>query len=166
MIGVRKSEIPQAALTQSYVGRPGTRVDCYVAHTKGDVSLEEFVGSFYRGKLFGIERWLIEKVVGHGSSEAQLKTLLAGEEIIFSAWTQIERNADQLIMQDYQGRTCSWFMVEPNSAGTDLYFGSIIQPTDYLKRGEGLSKLIFTILLPVHGLYSRLLLGQAAKRFR
>ena len=166
MICVRKSEIPKSALTQLYVGRRGTRVDCYAVKVKGDISLEDFVGSFYRGKLFGFERWLIEKVVGYVSNEQQLERLLKQQDITFSAWTQIERTPSQLIMQDYQSRTCSWFMVEDSGAVTALYFGSIIQPTKHLKHGEFLSKLIFTILLPAHGLYSRLLLSQAAKRFR
>ena len=166
MISVRKSKTPDAALTQAYVGTRGTRVDCYVAQAKGDVTLEKFVGSFYRGKLFGFERWLIGRVVGHASSEMQLENLLGGKGAKFSAWTQIQRNDAQLIMQDYQGRTCSWFMVEKNADGTALYFGSIIQPTEHLKHGEGLSKPIFTLLLPLHGLYSRLLLSQAARQFR
>lgn len=163
MLSVRKSEIPATALAQSYLEATMTRVDCYKISTPDQLSLEDFVGQFYRGRLFRFERIMIKIVTGHASSEAQLKALLAGESKTFSAWTESARTDSQLIMCDYQGRTCSWFMVEPNETGTDLYFGTILKPTNYFKRGEWLSKPIFTAFLPIHGLYSRLLLSQAAK---
>ena len=175
MIKVRRSVIPPLALVGSYVGQCGTKVDCYRVQVPGQVLLEEFVGSFYRGHLFRFERWVIKTFIGRGSSEAQIEDLLAGKSSIFSAWTQTERCQDQLVMCDYQHRTCSWFMVQKvmkkevgdvdEAEGTWLYFGTVLKPTDYAGRAEWLSYPIFTIFLPVHDIYSRLLLGQAAKSF-
>lgn len=166
MFAVSKCAIPDGALTRPYAAQHGVSVDCYKAEVCGDVSLEEFVGRFYRGRLFKMERWLIEKVVGATSSEEQLENLLQQKSTKFSAWAQIAREPAQMIMRDYQGKTCSWFMTAPHEAGTTLYFGSIVNPDGRSGHVEGVSKMIFTLLLPLHGLYSRLLLSQAAKRFR
>jgi len=166
MFNVRKSEIPATALVQSYLDAPRTRVDCYKISAAGEVSLEDFVGPFYRSRLFRFERIMIKIVTGHGSSEAQLKALLTGESKTFSAWTESARTDSQLIMCDYQDRTCSWFMVEPHDGSTNLYFGTLLKPTDYFKHGEWLSKPIFMALLPLHELYSCLLLSGAVKGVR
>ena len=163
MLGVRKSEIPMTALVKAYQGQPKTRIDCYKIYADKLVNLEYFVGRFYRGRLFRIERALISRFTGHPSSDKQLNDLLSATSKTFSAWTQSARNENQLIMCDYQGRTCSWFMVEPQDEGTSLYFGTVLKPTQYFKGLEWLSKPIFTLFLPAHGLYSRLLLGAAAK---
>jgi len=163
MFRVRKSDIPDDALIGAYQNKPKTRIDCYRIFINEPVNLEEFIGRFYRGHLFRIERFLIGKIVGHPSSEAQLADLLSGTSTTFSAWTQSARNENQLIMCDYQDRTCSWFMIEPQDSGTNLYFGTILKLTNYFNRLEWLSKPIFTLCLPAHGIYSRLLLGAAAK---
>ncbi len=166
MTYVRKADIPAAALVNSYSGKPETRVDSYEIDVPNRVSLEAFIGSFYRGRLFRIERWIIQTLTGHASSDAQIEALLCGKAEKFSAWTLEVRRRDQMIMCDYQSRTCSWFMVEPRNGGTCLRFGSVIKPTDYAGRSEWLSKPVIVLLLPLHGLYSRLLLSQAAKPFR
>lgn len=166
MIQVRKTNIPETALVNRYLGKPKARVDSYKIDVAGRVTLEEFVGSFYRGRLFRMERKIIEAVVGRKSSDAQIDALLAGETEIFSAWSLEARSLNQLIMCDYQSRTCSWFMVETLPSGTRLRFGSVIKPTGKSGQSERSSKLIVTLLLPLHGLYSRLLLSQAAKPFR
>ena len=163
MLRVHKSEIPMTALVKAYQGQPKTRIDCYRIFIDKPIKLESFIGRFYRGRLFRIERFLIHKIVRHPSSEAQLNDLLSGMSKTFSAWTQSARNENQLIMCDYQGRTCSWFMVEPQDEGTNLYFGTVLKPTKHFKGLEWLSKPIFTLFLPAHGLYSRLLLGAASK---
>ena len=163
MFRVHKSDIPPASLVNAYQGKSCERIDCYRAFVDGPTNIENFVGRFYRGRLFRIERAMISLVTKHKSSDAQLDALLFGNSKRFSAWTQSGRTKNQLIMCDYQDRTCSWFMVEPYKTGTYLYFGTIFKRTNYFGGLEWLSKPLFTLLLPVHGLYSRLLLGAAAR---
>lgn len=160
---VRKSNIPPSALVHTYLDKPKTRVDCFHILSPNKVSLERFVGQFYRSPLFRTERAILKVATGYSSSDTQLEALLAQEGKTFSAWTQVARNENQLIMSDYQNRTCSWFMVEPDEHVTDLYFGTVVQPTNYYKYGEWLSKPIFKALLPVHIIYARSLLAQTAK---
>ena len=166
MFRVHTSDIPSPSLVDTHYSKSSERIDCYRIFVENSTNLESFVGCFYRGRLFRIERALISLVTGHKSSHAQLDELLSKKTKIFSAWTECQRNENQLIMCDYQGRTCSWFMVEPHKNGTYLYFGTVLKRTNYFPRFEWLSKPIFTLLLPVHGLYSRLLLSAAARNRR
>ena len=166
MISVRKTTLPATALVRPYLNQSGTRADCFSAFVPQQVSLEEFVGQFYRGRLFRLERWIIKTLIGRPSTDAQIDSLLAGENETFSAWALEAHSDNQLIMCDYQNRTCSWFMTETGSDGTRLYFGTLLKPTTHFKRGEWLSKPLFTLMLPMHYLYSRLLLSQAARSLR
>jgi len=166
MVKVRKTPLPVSALVKSYLDQRGARADCFSVCLSRQVSLEAFVGQFYRGRLFRLERWLIKAFIGRPSTDAQIDSLLAGENETFSAWALEARSDTQLIMCDYQNRTCSWFMVEEQGTGTRLYFGTLLKPTTYFSRGEWLSKPLFTLMLPVHYLYSRLLLSQAARSLR
>lgn len=163
MMRVSKSKIPNSSLARRYLDKPKTRVDCFHIRSPNNVSLETFVGQFYRSPLFRTERAILKVATGYRSSDTQLEDLLAQEGKTFSAWTQVARNENQLIMSDYQNRTCSWFMVEADENGTDLYFGTVVQPTNYYKYGEWLSNPIFKALLPVHIIYARSLLAQTAK---
>lgn len=166
MFDVRKTIVPDNGPVKTYEDRQDAKVDSYKIIVPGHVSLSDYIGSFYRGRLFRMERKIIHKVTGHASSDAQIEELLAGERDTFSAWTRDAESENQLIMCDYQSRTCSWFMVEPDGSNTVLRFGTVIKPTDYAGRFERFSKLMFTLFMPLHGLYSRLLLSQAAKPFR
>jgi len=162
---LEKCALPKEALLQTYAAKPDAHTDCYASHIEGVFTLEDYVGCFYRGRLFGLERWLLKIIVKRPSSEEQLKALLYNDGQSFAAWTLEKRTEDQLIMCDYQKRTRSWFMVEPTTGtGTRLYFGSAVVKTNYLKHGEGIAPLIFRLLMPFHYLYSRLLLSSAARR--
>lgn len=166
MAKVSISMLPEAALLQNYKQMPDSYTDCYAAHIGRKVSIEDYVRTFYTGRLFRMERWIIARIVHLGSSDAQLSELLDGNSDKFSAWTIEDRNERQLLMCDYQKRTRSWFMAEPCRGGTRIYFGTAVVKTSYLKRGEGAAPLIFRLLMPVHRLYARLLIGSAARRLR
>ena len=166
MVKVRKTPLPASALVRPYLDQSATWADCFSAFISREVSLEQFVGQFYRGRLFRFERWMIKTVIGRPSTDAQIDSLLTGETDTFSAWSSDARSENQLIMCDYQNRTCSWFMVETEADGTRLYFGTLLKPTKYLGRAEWLSKPLFTLMLPAHDIYSRLLLSQAANSLR
>ena len=132
-----KSSIPTSAYVNCYVGQDKTLIDCYRINVLHEVSLEDFVGQFYRGRLFKIERWVIKTFTGHPSSDTQIDSLLSQRSANLSAWTQEFRGSTELVMCDYQKRTCSWFMTEKQAGGgTGLYFGTVLKPTDHFKRME------------------------------
>ena len=78
MVKVRKTPRPASALVRPYLDQKGTQVDCYSAIVPSEVSLEQFVGQFYRGRLFRFERWMIKTVIGRPSTDAQIDSLLTG----------------------------------------------------------------------------------------
>jgi hypothetical protein len=124
------------------------------------------VAAFYTTWLFRLERWILRLAVARPSTDEEAHELARGERDSFAAWSVEARAPDQLLMCDFTSRTRSWLMVAPaaGAAGTRLYFGSVVVPVRDPKTGE-------TGLGPVHGplfgfhrVYSRLLLGAAARR--
>jgi len=164
MIGVIKSELPDKAILLKY---RDSYTDCYSLFVAQNLTLEPYVQAFYTGRVFKLERWLISTFTGLPSSQNQLDDMLYNNSEIFSAWTVEERTEGQLLMCDFQKRTRSWFMVVPENNGTRFYFGSAVVKTDYWNSAsERFAQLIFKILMPFHWLYSRILLGGAARNLR
>lgn len=158
MRGTMRYRLPDQALLAAYA-RSGSYTDCYAIEVEGALDLAGFVAAFYTTPVFKFERWLIAKASGLRSTDADALALAKGTAETFSAWQVEGRAADQLLVAS--GRTRSWFMVvpQPHRAATRLLFGSAVVP----RSGGGLG-LSFTALLAVHKLYSRVLLGAAARR--
>ncbi|MEM9532631.1 MAG: hypothetical protein AAGA23_17065 [Pseudomonadota bacterium] len=128
----------------------------------GDVSLAAFVAAFYTTWLFKLERRILTRFLRRPSTDEDARAVARGERDTFSAWTVEDRSDNQLLMQDVQGRTRSWFMVTGAAGGaTRLRFGSAVLPVDKPGGGLGLS---FRLLLGFHKLYSRALLTLASRR--
>lgn len=170
--------IPDNAL-HAYYAASGGHADCYAAviprrarDKRGGVSLADFVLAFYTSPLFRLERWILALVLGKTSTDAEAKAVAVGEAPFdrpgakgrdtarFAAWTVEARSESQLVMCDYQGRTRSWFMVQPGEP-TRVYFGTAIAAG----RG-GRTPFAFRLLMPVHRLYSRALLWSAVRGLR
>ncbi|MGB8326893.1 MAG: hypothetical protein WCE48_04870 [Steroidobacteraceae bacterium] len=168
MTSVRSCELPEVALLRKYqVGR--SYADCYVTEVGGSVSQSAFVEAFYTTPLFKVERAILKWLAARPSSDPEARQLAEGTTNSFAAWRVEGRNADQLLLADFTGRTKSWLMVAPvggPGAGsqTRLYFGSAVVPRT--ERGSGLRRMGFSFhaLLGFHRLYSRLLLGAARSR--
>ncbi|MES2936590.1 MAG: hypothetical protein V4864_02835 [Pseudomonadota bacterium] len=155
--------LPAGALLARH-GVPGAYLDCYVTQLPRAVSQREFVEAFYTTAVFKIERWLLGRFVARPSTDAQAGQLACGESGSFAAWTVEARDASQLLLGDFSGRTKSWLMVEPAGDGTRLYFGSAVVPVVRRKTGKPEMGTAFHALLGFHKLYSRVLLGAARRR--
>lgn len=167
MNGVTNSSLPKTAFLQRYRDDEKNYTDCYSLYYSKTISMEAFVEAFYTGRAFKLERWLIATFTGHRSSQEQLNDLLSGRSNGFSAWTLEDRSENQLLMCDFQKRTRSWFMVEPEGDGTRLYFGSAVVPARYWNSiAEKFASLVFKILMPFHWAYSRILLGGAVRNLK
>ena len=163
--------IPGNALHAHYA-TTGGHADCYAADVPAPVSLAAFVQAFYTSPLFRLERCILAVVLGMRSSDAKAKAVAVGEAPFdrpgakgrdtarFAAWTVEARSECQLLMCDYQGRTRSWFMVQPGEP-TRVYFGTAIAAS----RG-GHIPFAFRALMPFHRLYSRALLWSAVRGLR
>jgi len=164
MAGVSPCELPAHALLQRYRTAQGF-ADCYAVEVDRNVSLEQFITAFYTTPLFKVERVILKWAARRPSTDAEAKSLAAGERETFAAWRVAAREPSQILLADFTGRTCSWLMVEPLEAGrTRLYFGSGIVPKVDRKSGQASMGIAFTALLGFHKLYSRALLAAARKR--
>jgi hypothetical protein len=160
---IHRAALPEFALLAARA-RDGEYADCYVVEVPQEVTHADFVEAFYTTWLFKLERFILAWLVKKPSTDAEARALARGERTAFAAWRMEERVGNQLVMRDFQGKTCSWLMVEPLPASTRLYFGSGIVPrvdriTGAKRMGPG-----FSLLLGFHQLYSRALLGAARSR--
>ncbi|RZJ07119.1 MAG: hypothetical protein EOP39_17250 [Rubrivivax sp.] len=137
--------------------------DAYRLRFPRAVSLAEFVEAFYTTRLFRLERAVLT-LVGRPSTDADARAMARGEAQRFAAWTVQAREAEELLLQDVTGATCSWFHVERGAGATTLWFGSAVIPRRRGPGGEPRFNAVFHMLLGFHRVYSRALLSAAARR--
>ena len=149
---IEKGTLPENALLQKYA-QSGAYTDCYSTRIDKDVSLADFVTSFYTTWLFKLERFILKVAIKRPSTDEGAASVARAESETFAAWSVEDRSEEQLLMCDFQGHTRSWFMVAPGR----LYFGSAVIPVD---------RKSYSFLLGFHRLYSRLLLAAARSRLQ
>jgi hypothetical protein len=147
----------------------GAYTDCYAADIAKPVSHAAFVEAFYTCRLFKLERLVLALLLRKPSTDEQARALATGIADSFAAWRVEARDADQLLVCDFLGRTRSWLMVGPPGAGdaaggTRLYFGSAVVPIVGKVSGKPTMGFAFKALLGFHRLYSRALLFAARSR--
>lgn len=159
---VTRCPVPQEALLQRYVGQGATYTDCFEAVVPAQVTLAQFVSAFYTTRLFRAERFMLSLALRRRITDADVRELLSQECSDFAAWTIEARSDDELLMCDMTGHTRSWFAAyRCAQKGTGICFGSAV----VAKPDRPLSRVV-QILLPVHVLYSRALLGSALARLK
>jgi hypothetical protein len=169
MTAILPCPLPEHALLQRYAG-PGGYADCYAVELPRKVSHAQFVEAFYTTAAFKLERWILRVAAKRPSTDDDAALLARGESETFAAWSVEARAADQLLLCDMAGRTRSWLMVTAlptqDTNGTRLYFGSAVVAQRDPQTGQGRMGWLFRALLGFHRLYSRILLGAAARRLR
>jgi hypothetical protein len=169
MSPVQEQPVPADALLRTYRGgsRPelwGEYGDCFAVSVDGAVTLPQWVFAFYTSPLFRIERFLLGLLAKAPSSDQQAMAVAAGSSETFAVWVVGARSTDQLLMCDRYGKTRSWFRVVPQPSGvTLLQFGSAVIARRRADGATGMSGE-FKLLLGLHKLYSRLLIGAAKNR--
>jgi hypothetical protein len=165
MTPIQACEPPQNALLRQCRER-GAYTDCYAVEIPQVVSHAEYVEAFYTTWVFRLERLILRLLVSRPSTDAGARQLALGEREDFAAWSVEARAPDQLLLVDFQGRTCSWLMNKPLPGGqsTRLYFGSaVVAAQDRHSGAQGIG-FVFRALLGFHKLYSRVLLRSAVRR--
>lgn len=167
MFGVRPCPLPEASLLQRYA-EEGAFTDSYCVELASPASHAAFVEAFYTTPLFRLERALLRWFAGRPSTDLDAREVAQGAAQRFAAWDVEARVSDQILLRDYTGRTRSWLMVAPaagHAYGTRLIFGSAVVPARS-RSGPPKMGTAFTLLMPLHRLYSRLLLASARRRLR
>ena len=155
---VAEATLPEEALLQRYA-TPPSYTDCFTTTVPSNVALPRFVEAFYTSPLFRCERIVLGAFAGRPSTDNGAKAVAEGRTDQFAAWDVEERTETQLLMCDMAAATRSWFMVRPAANTTELFFGSAVTP----KEGKELGRVV-RAFMPVHVLYSKLLLSGARKR--
>jgi hypothetical protein len=141
------------------------------AHTDGfycdlaiEVTLTDFIASFYTTWLFKLERLVLAVLVAKPSTDQEAVALSRGERESFAAWRVEKKCHNQIIMCDYLSKTRSWLMCEPRGGGTRLYFGTIIEPSKIIDETRVDLGFFFHLLMPLHIIYSKALLKAACDK--
>lgn len=157
---VRRIDVPAHTLIADFAAEIGGFADCFITQVPRNIPLATYVEAFYTTPLFLMERALL-RLAGHPSTDADARAVATGTSDLFAIWHNPIRRDGELVMQQTSGATASWFMVRPTEDGTELYFGSVVRPSN---RETKKMPLAFHLLSGVHTLYSYALLASAARR--
>ena len=162
MLSIEKCEILPGSFVASFQEKG--YADSYRTEINRNISMEEYVYSFYTSPLFKLERFILTWTVLKPSTDSDANELAKGNTTKFAAWTVENRSENELLMCDFVKRTRSWFMVNHTGTidkpNTQLYFGTGISSSTKRKS----IGLFFTLLLPFHKVYSRFLLHFAKRK--
>ena len=159
-MSVTPHPVPQDALMQRYVGQGPTYTDCYCAPVQQSVDLPQFIAAFYTTWLFHFERLILKAVLRKPIRDADIPALTSGASDHFAAWRVEGRCEHQILLCDLTGRTRSWFFVQPlTDGGTQLLFGSVVEA-----KPDTPLPLSLRMIMPLHRLYARALLGAAVRK--
>jgi hypothetical protein len=167
-VPIAKCPLPPDALLHDHV-RNGAYTDCYATDIARRVTHAQYIEAFYTTPAFRLERLLLSWLVSKPSTDTEVRQLADGATDSFAAWHVEGRSTNQLLLCDYRGRTRSWLMTVPDSAGganTRLYFGSAVVPRRRALAGPATLGIGFRALSGFHKLYSRVLLGAARRRLQ
>ena len=146
---------PANSLIHQYSLAEGHYTDAFQADAPPGVGLPELIEAFYTTAVFKAERFVLA-LGGAKSSDQDARELAKGLRERFAVWTVEDRRDDEILLD--AGRTKSWLMVRDGQ----LWFGSIIVPVT--RRGKLTLGPVFHSLVGAHKVYSRVLLGAAARR--
>jgi len=168
MSTIQVCELPDQSLLGPYKLK-GAYTDCYAIDLPRAVSHAEYTEAFYTTSLFKVERQVLAWFAARPSTDQQARQLARGEVDRFAAWSVEARDANQLLLCDFLGRTRSWLMSTPaehgQALGTRLYFGSAVVPkTTDPQSGKPAFGAAFHALTGFHHLYSQALLRAAVAR--
>lgn len=168
MPSIEAGELPTRALLHSYKAS-GAYTDCYFMDVPQVVSQADYIEAFYTSALFKLERAALGVLASRPARDLQARPLAAGECTAFSAWRVEAREADQLLLCDFLGRTRSWLMTARLGDGsapdrTRLYFGSAVVPKRVSASGQASFGVAFHSLGGFHRCYTRALMHAAYAR--
>ncbi|MBX7458529.1 hypothetical protein K3152_09750 [Qipengyuania sp. 1NDH17] len=136
------------------------RWDCDVA---AGIGLAHLIEAFFTSKAFRAER-LALAAIGRGGTDGEALLLAMGAAQNFAAWTQVERRENEILLEDFAGRTRCWLAVTPSADFTTLSFGTAIMARHGMHAAARSENLAFRALVPFHRPYARALLMSAAHK--
>lgn len=166
MSSITTCPLPPDALLLAY-RRDGAYTDCYAIDLPRRVSRARYVEAFCKTAVFRLVRRLLRWFAAKPSTNLHARQLAKGAIYSFAAWHVEARGANQLLLCDDAGSTRAWLMTVADVADAAiarLYFGSAVIPRRRTAADGATLGFVFRGLLGFHTLYSRVLLGAAARR--
>ena len=151
-------DVPADALLRTYADRADCFTDCYMIELDHPVEFGTYLCAFYSTWVFAPEMVILKVALGRPARGYDVLPLALGDATRFAAWDVEARAKDEVLLVDVGGHTRSWLKVE----GRRIYFGSAVVPP---QRDAELG-FIFKALLGFHKVYSRALIGAAARKLR
>lgn len=151
--------LPDWALLQRHATVPDRYTDSFAVDVEKVITLSDYARAFYGSWVFGLERAILMTAYRRRMPVGDALKIAEGQGERFAVWQLEARCEDEMLLADDSGRTRSWLAIEPFGQRTRLWFGSAVLP----KPGSEISGLV-NALMPVHKLYSRVLLGAARRR--
>ena len=105
MPAILPKPLPESSLLARHRGAECYR-DAFCARVPGEVSLAAFIAAFYASGAFWPERMALH-LIGRGADRADIAALAEGKAQRFAAWSVEARKGDQILLRDFQDRTCS-----------------------------------------------------------
>ncbi|WP_421849510.1 hypothetical protein [Oricola sp.] len=163
---IQVAPLPVGSFLGPYAQDAANYVDCYRTTVPGHIDLARFVATFFDSWIFRLERRLLAAFGQTGTSQGDVQALADGRSGGFAGW-RVERRSDtQLLMSVRHDTIRTWLCIEPHpgdASRTDLYFGSAVVAVAAGPHGTKRRRRLATLLIPVHRLYSRILLRAAAR---
>lgn len=151
------------------LGSEGHYVDAWALAWPTPLGLERWVTAFLTSRAFRAERALLALLPGGGSTDEDAMALAAGRSDRFAVWRTVARSQSEVLLADASGRTRSWWMAQTGSGAGDastLYFGSAILRQPSGRPGGRASLGAPGLTLPLHRMYSQVLMASAAAKLR
>ena len=162
-VQVHSSDIPDGYLISEFAKMAGYHTDAFYIDLPKSITLEDLIFAFYTTPLFKAERWVLRIAARAPSTDVDARALASAQVEAFAVWhVELRTDTDILLADQQSGRTKSWLAVEQTPNGTRAWFGSVVVPV--MRRGKTELGPVFTSLMGLHGMYSRALLGVAARR--
>lgn len=157
-MAVQRAPVPADALISGYANG-SNHVDAYRVAVPATVPLSEYITAFFQTPLFRMERTLLSAIGRVPSDADQIEALALGKGSQMAAWKEEARSETEILLAVSGAPIRTWLATE-GGAQPALWFGSVA-----LTRN---GKLPFAVraLMPVHALYSRVLLASAARALR
>jgi hypothetical protein len=158
----RAIAVPKDSLLHRYVGQDGAYTDCFEVMLPISATMEEFIVAFYTTWLFRLERLVLTLARRRRITDAHVQALAVGEADTFAVWQVEDRAEGQLLLADDAGHTRSYLAFVAIDGGVArLIFGSaVVVPTG------GEMPVWVRATIPLHRIYSKLLLRSAERRLR
>jgi len=153
-MAVRAIPVPKDALLARYTGRG--HVDAFETDILKEAPLQDCIGAFFDSWVFRIERRILATAMRAPSSSADVASLARGEADAIAVWHVVQRTDDQILLRVPDTPVRTWLAV----SGRHLRFGSA------LVSDAGALPMTYRLSLPFHAIYSRILLGAAARHLR